>query len=81
MIATQTLLMLATATLALAVTPGPTMLLALSNGMHGGLGRAAWGIAGATLGSAVVIAFVAIGLGSLMVASAWLFETVRLVDC
>jgi threonine/homoserine/homoserine lactone efflux protein len=47
--------------------------------MHGGLGRAAWGIAGATLGSAVVIAFVAIGLGSLMVASAWLFETVRLV--
>lgn len=76
---TQTLLMFATASLALAVIPGPTMLLALSNGMSGGLRRAAWGIAGATLGSAVVIAIVAIGLGSLMMASAWLFEAVRVV--
>lgn len=75
----QTLLMFATASLALAVIPGPTMLLALSNGMGGGLRRAAWGIAGATLGSAVVIAIVAIGLGSLMLASAWLFELARWV--
>lgn len=75
----QTLLMFATASLALAVIPGPTMLLALSNGMGGGLRRAAWGIGGATLGSAAVIAVVAIGLGSLMLASAWLFEMVRWV--
>ena len=75
----QTLLMFATASLALAVIPGPTMLLALSNGMGGGLRRAAWGIGGATLGSAAVIAVVAVGLGSLMLASAWLFETVRTV--
>ena len=75
----QTLMMFATASLALAVIPGPTMLLALSNGMSGGLRRAAWGMAGATLGSAVVIAVVAIGLGSLMLASAWLFEMVRVV--
>lgn len=75
----QTLLMFATASLALAVIPGPTMLLALSNGMGGGLRRAAWGIGGATLGSAAVIAVVAIGLGSLMLASAWLFELVRWV--
>ena len=75
----QTLLMFAAAALALAVIPGPTMLLALSNGMGGGLRRAAWGIAGATLGSAAVIAIVAIGLGSLMLASAWLFEAVRTV--
>jgi homoserine/homoserine lactone efflux protein len=75
----QTLLMFATASLALAVIPGPTMLLALSNGMGGGLRRAAWGIGGATLGSAMVIAVVAIGLGSLMLASAWLFDAVRTV--
>lgn len=75
----QTLLMFAAASLALAVIPGPTMLLALSNGMAGGLRRAAWGIGGASLGSAMVIAVVAVGLGSLMLASAWLFETVRTV--
>lgn len=75
----QTLLMFATAALALAVIPGPTMLLALSNGMGGGLRRAAWGIGGGTLGSALVIAVVAVGLGSLLLASAWLFDAVRTV--
>lgn len=75
----QTLLLFATASLALAVIPGPTMLLALSNGMGGGLRRAAWGIGGATVGSAAVIAIVAVGLGSLMLASAWLFDAVRTV--
>ena len=73
----QTLLMFATASLALAVIPGPTMLLALSNGMAGGMRRAGWGIAGASLGSGAVIAVVAVGLGSLLAASAWLFEAVR----
>jgi len=73
----QTLLMFATASLALAVIPGPTMLLALSNGMGGGMRRAGWGIAGATLGSAIVIAVVAVGLGSLLAASVGLFELVR----
>ena len=61
MLAMQTLLMFATASLALAVIPGPTMLLALSNGMAGGMRRAGWGIAGATLGSGFVIAVVAVG--------------------
>jgi threonine/homoserine/homoserine lactone efflux protein len=75
----QTLLMFATASLALAVIPGPTMLLALSNGMAGGMRRAGWGIAGASLGSGTVIAVVAVGLGSLLAASAWLFEAVRAV--
>ncbi|MCB2016880.1 MAG: LysE family translocator [Hydrogenophaga sp.] len=75
----QTLLIFASASLALAVIPGPTMLLALSNGMAGGLRRAVWGIGGATLGSALVIGVVAVGLGSLMIASAWLFEAVRAV--
>lgn len=75
----QTLLMFATASLALAVIPGPTMLLALSNGMAGGLRRAVWGMGGATLGSALVIAVVAVGLGSLLATSATLFEGLRAV--
>jgi homoserine/homoserine lactone efflux protein len=75
----QTLLLFATAALALAVIPGPTMLLALSNGMSGGMQRAAWGMAGANLGSAIVIAVVAVGLGSLMLASAVVFDAVRTV--
>lgn len=75
----QTLLMFATASLALAVIPGPTMLLALSNGMQGGLRRATWGMAGANLGSAVVIGVAAVGLGSLLAASVVMFEWVRAV--
>lgn len=75
----QTLLMFAAASLALAVIPGPTMLLALSNGMGGGMRRAVWGMAGAILGSALVIAVVAVGLGSLLAASATLFEALRAV--
>ena len=39
----ETLVLFATASLALAVIPGPTMLLALSNGMAGGMRRAACG--------------------------------------
>lgn len=73
----DTLLLFTLASLALAVTPGPTMLLALSNGIAGGMRRAAWGIAGASLGSGVVIAVVALGLGSLLAASEWLFHALR----
>ncbi len=73
----QTLLMFAAASLALAVIPGPTMLLALANGMAGGMRRAAWGMAGAGLGAGMLIAVVAVGLGSLLNASATLFNVVR----
>lgn len=73
----QTLLVFATASLGLAVIPGPTMLLALSNGMAGGMRRAAWGMAGAGLGAGILIAVVAVGLGSLLSASAMLFNAVR----
>lgn len=74
----DTLLLFAAASIVLAVTPGPTMLLALSNGIAGGMRRAAWGIAGASLGSSIVIAVVALGLGSLLAASEWLFNAIRI---
>ncbi len=54
------------------------MLLALSNGIGGGMRRAGWGIAGAALGSAIVIAIVALGLGSLLAVSTWLFNALRI---
>lgn len=74
---TDTLLIYIVASLALALIPGPTMLLALSNGIEGGMRRAGWGIAGASLGSVTLIAVVALGLGSLLAASEWLFNAIR----
>lgn len=73
----DTLLLFVAAAFVLAVTPGPTMLLAMSNGISGGMRRAGWGIAGATIGSIVVITTVALGLGSLLAASEWLFNALR----
>ena len=73
----DTLLLFVLASLALAITPGPTMLLALSNGISGGMRAAAWGIAGASMGSCIVITTVALGLGSLLAASEWLFDAIR----
>jgi threonine/homoserine/homoserine lactone efflux protein len=74
----DTLVLYLLASLALALTPGPTMLLALSNGIAGGMRRASWGIAGASLGSIAIIATVALGLGSLLAASPLLFDAIRL---
>lgn len=73
----DTLLVYTAASFVLAVTPGPTMLLALSNGITGGMRRARWGMMGAILGSSIVIAVVALGLGSLLAASEWLFNALR----
>ncbi|WP_431273135.1 LysE family translocator [Variovorax ureilyticus] len=75
---TDTLLLFVIASLALAITPGPTMLLAMSNGIAGGMRAAAWGIAGASLGSAIVIGTVALGLGSVLAASEYLFNAIRI---
>lgn len=73
----DTLLLFVIASLALAITPGPTMLLAMSNGIAGGMRAATWGIAGASLGSAIVIGTVALGLGSVLAASEYLFNAIR----
>jgi len=75
---TDTLLLYTAASLALAATPGPTMLLALSNGIAGGMRRASWGIVGASLGSSALIALVGVGLGSVLAASPMLFHAIRI---
>ncbi|MDN7893474.1 LysE family translocator [Burkholderia cepacia] len=58
-------------------TPGPTVLLALTNGSRYGVRRAAYGFAGAMLSDFVLIVAVALGLGALLMASAFWFSIVK----
>ncbi|KAG8149817.1 LysE family translocator [Burkholderia catarinensis] len=58
-------------------TPGPTVLLALTNGSRYGVRRASYGFAGAMLSDFVLIVAVALGLGALLMASAFWFSVVK----
>lgn len=58
-------------------TPGPTVLLALTNGSRYGLKRALPGMAGAMLSDFVLIGAVALGLGALLAASEFWFSVVK----
>ena len=60
-------------------TPGPTVLLALTNGSRFGIRRALPGMVGAVLSDAVLISAVAIGLGALLAASEFWFSALKWV--
>ena len=60
-----------------AATPGPTVLLALSNGSRWGLRAALPGMAGAVLSDAVLIAAVGLGAGALIAQSAFGFAVIK----
>ncbi len=60
-------------------TPGPTVLLALTNGSRFGVKRALPGMIGAVLSDAVLISAVAIGLGALLAASEFWFSALKWV--
>ncbi len=60
-------------------TPGPTVLLALTNGSRFGVRRALPGMIGAILSDAVLISAVAIGLGALLAASEFWFSALKWV--
>jgi threonine/homoserine/homoserine lactone efflux protein len=60
-------------------TPGPTMLLALTNGSRYGVKRALPGMVGAILSDFVLIGAVALGLGALLAASEFWFSVVKWV--
>ena len=60
-------------------TPGPTVLLALTNGSRFGIRRALPGMIGAVLFDAVLISAVAIGLGALLAASEFWFSALKWV--
>ena len=59
------------------VTPGPTVLLALTNGSRVGLRRAGFGIAGAAVSDIVLICATALGLGAVLATSAFWFAVVK----
>jgi len=61
------------------VTPGPTMLLTLSNGSRFGVRRAFAGMLGAIAADFVLIATVAAGLGALLAASQHAFAVLKWV--
>lgn len=63
--------------LVVVMTPGPTVLLALSNGSRFGFSRAAYGILGGALSDGVLIAAAALGLGAVLAASAFWFAAVK----
>jgi len=65
--------------LAAIATPGPTMLLALSNGSRVGVRRALPGMAGAMLSDFVLVGAVALGLGALLAASEFWFGVLKWV--
>jgi len=58
-------------------TPGPTVLLALTNGSRFGIRTACLGMAGAVLSDFVLIGAVAVGLGALLAASEFWFSVVK----
>lgn len=60
-------------------TPGPTVLLALTNGSRYGLRRAGAGITGTALSDFVLIACAALGLGAILATSAFWFGVVKWV--
>lgn len=73
------LLTFALLALVVVMTPGPTVLLALSNGSRFGFGAAGYGIAGAAISDGVLIAAAALGLGAALATSAILFTVVKCV--
>lgn len=58
-------------------TPGPTVLLALSNGSRFGIRRAVYGMLGAVMSDFVLVGAVALGLGALLAASEFWFSVVK----
>lgn len=75
----NTLIFYAVSSLAVTIIPGPTMLLALSNGTTRRAKVISMGILGAACSDIILIGAVALGLGAVMVASETLFSVVKWV--
>ncbi|HEY9275148.1 LysE family translocator [Achromobacter sp.] len=74
-----TLLLFILASAVTIITPGPTVLLAMSNGSRHGVRAACWGMAGAVLADLVLIGAVASGLGVVLAASEVAFQLIKWV--
>jgi len=75
----QALLIFAVVAFISTATPGPTVLLALSNGSRFGVRASLAGMVGAVLSDFVLISAVALGLGALLAASEFWFNVVKWV--
>jgi homoserine/homoserine lactone efflux protein len=73
------LLIFAVTELLLSMTPGPAVLLVVSQGMRFGFASSIRGTLGILTGNAIYFALSAVGLGALLIASATLFEAIRWV--
>ncbi|CAB3691062.1 LysE family translocator [Achromobacter pestifer] len=76
---TATLLLFILASAVAIVTPGPTTLLAMSNGSRHGVRAAGWGMAGAVLADMILVGSVASGLGVVLAASEIAFQLIKWV--
>lgn len=72
-----TLVAFAAVVLIAVATPGPTVLLALSNGSRHGLAIATFGIVGAAFSDIILIGAVSLGLGALLATSQVWFEVLK----
>ena len=75
----QTLLIFAVVAFIGIATPGPTVLLALTNGSRYGVRASVAGMVGAVFSDFVLISAVAVGLGALLAASEFWFSVVKWV--
>ena len=73
----QTLLLFSAVAFVAIATPGPTVLLALTNGSRHGVRAALAGMAGAVASDVVLVVSVALGLGALLAASEVAFSLVK----
>lgn len=76
---TTTLLLFSLVALVAIATPGPTVLLALTNGSHYGVRRSLPGMLGAVMSDFVLVGAVALGLGALLAASEFWFSVLKWV--
>jgi len=72
-----TILAFAFVAVAVIATPGPTVLLALTNGSRFGLRRALSGMMGAVMSDFILVGAAALGLGALLAASEFWFTVVK----
>src|SRR5262245_50470680 len=71
------LLLFAVTELLLCLTPGPAVLLVISQSMKSGLKSSTRGMLGIITGNSIYFAMSALGLGALLIASATLFEIIK----
>jgi len=78
-VSVRLLLVFAITEFLLCLTPGPAVLLVLSQSVRSGFKSSLRGTAGILIGNAIYFALSALGLGALLVSSVTLFQTIKWV--